>query len=144
MGPRATVVLRPVARDREGRLMLDPILLHAGAALVTLWGIAHLVPTRFVVAGFGDISLDNRRIIAMEWITEGVALIAVGAFVSAVTIADRVSPAAKAAYVVAAATLLSLAVVSWFTGFRIRFLPFRLCPVVFTTSAVLIMLGGLA
>jgi hypothetical protein len=36
-----------------------------------------------------------------------------------------------------------LAFVSFFTGFKISFLPFKLCPVIFITSAVLIILGGL-
>ena len=42
--------------------------LYVGAGLTALWGIAHLVPTKSVVDGFGDISEDNRHIITMEWI----------------------------------------------------------------------------
>ena len=37
---------------------------------------------------------------------------------------------------------LVLALVSLATGFRIAFLPFRLCPFIFTLSAVLIALGA--
>ena len=59
--------------------MLNQILLYLGALLPLGWGIAHLSPTKAVVAGFGEISIDNRRIITMEWITEGVALIFLGA-----------------------------------------------------------------
>jgi hypothetical protein len=33
-------------------------------------------------------------------------------------------------------------VVSLFTGFKVNFLPFKLCPVVFTTASVLIVVGG--
>jgi hypothetical protein len=33
--------------------------------------------------------------------------------------------------------------VSLFTGFKIKFLPFRLCPFIFTVSAILIIVGGL-
>ena len=120
-----------------------PILVYVAAVLVTAWGVAHLIPTRSVVAEFGDLSADNRRIITMEWIIEGVALIAVGAFVVVVTAIDHTSKEARAVYAVAIAALLALAVVSTFTGFRIRFLPFRLCPVIFTTAAVLIAIGGL-
>jgi hypothetical protein len=34
-----------------------------------------------------------------------------------------------------------MAVLSLFTGARINFLPFRLCPVIFSVSAVLFILG---
>jgi hypothetical protein len=117
-------------------------LLYVAAAATAVWGISHLFATSGVVAGFGEISADNRRIITMEWIVEGVALVSVGGLIAAVTAVDADAPAASAAYAVAVATLLGLAVVSLFTGFRIAFLPFRLCPVIFTASAVLTALGA--
>ena len=46
-------------------------LAYVAATLATLWGIAHVVPTRQVLKGFGPISLDNRRIILQEWLAEG-------------------------------------------------------------------------
>ena len=118
------------------------VLLYIAAALTGVWGIAHLFATRGVVAGFGEISADNRRIITMEWIVEGVALLSIGALVAAVTVAGSGGAAASAAYAVAIATLLVLAAVSLFTGFRIAFLPFRLCPFIFAASALLIGLGA--
>lgn len=118
------------------------VLVYVGAALTAVWGVAHLFATRGVVAGFGELTADNRRIITMEWIVEGVALIATAAFAATVTVVDSGSDVASASYAVAVATLLVLAVVSIFTGFRIAFLPFRLCPFIFTLSAVLIALGA--
>jgi hypothetical protein len=115
------------------------VLLYIAAALTGVWGIAHLLATGGVVAGFGELSAHNRRIITMEWVVEGVALIALGALVAAVTIAGSGD---AAAYAVAIATLLALAVVSLFTGFRVAFLPFRLCPLIFAASALLIGLGA--
>ncbi len=50
--------------------MINQILAYIGAGLTTLWGVAHLFPTKNVVADFGDISEDNRHIITMEWIVE--------------------------------------------------------------------------
>lgn len=119
------------------------LLLYLGAGLTTLWGVAHLMPTKSVVQGFGDISEDNRHIITMEWIVEGVALILIGVLVVAVSLIDPVSAVSKAVYFICSIGLLTLAVVSLFTGFRVRFLPFRLCPLIFTVSALLILLGGL-
>lgn len=119
------------------------VLLYLAAGLTALWGIAHLIPTRSVVDGFGDISQDNRHIITMEWIVEGVALILIGALVAAVTLTDPTNPSSKVVYLICSAGLLVLAVVSLFTGFKVKFPPFKLCPVVFTASALLIIVGGL-
>ncbi len=118
------------------------ISIYTASALTAFWGVAHLCATGGVVAGFGTLSEDNRRIITMEWIVEGVALIATGAFVSVVTLVEPASAAASAVYAVAIATLIVLALVSLFTGFRIAFLPFRLCPTIFGLSAVLIAWGA--
>ncbi len=121
---------------------MNEALLFVAAGLTALWGIAHLCATKGAVAGFGDISADNRRVITMEWITEGVALLSIAALVAVVTAIERTSNAASGAYAVAIGTLVVLAVVSLFTGFRVRFLPYRLCPPIFILSAVLIGLGA--
>ncbi|HOW43696.1 MAG TPA: hypothetical protein PK919_00855 [Candidatus Aminicenantes bacterium] len=123
--------------------MINQILLFSGAFLTGAWGLAHLFPTRSVVRGFGGISRDNQRIIAMEWIVEGVCLIFIGLLVAAVTLADRGSSAARAVYWISIAELNVLSVVSLFTGFKVKFVPFKLCPVIFTGSSVLILLGNL-
>jgi hypothetical protein len=52
--------------------------------------VAHLFPTKSVVRGFGDISQDNKNIIAMEWLVEGVALIFVGVLVVIITVIDPI------------------------------------------------------
>jgi hypothetical protein len=41
-------------------------LLYAGAIVVALWGVAHLIPTGSMVAGFGTITLDNRRVLTRQ------------------------------------------------------------------------------
>ena len=58
--------------------MVNIVLLYVGAGLTAIWGIAHLFPTSSVVKGFGEISADNKNIITMEWIVEGVSLIFIG------------------------------------------------------------------
>ena len=79
----------------------------------------------------------------MEWIVEGVALIYMGALNAIVTAVDYTSSISLAVYFSSAVALVALALVSFFTGFKISFLPYKLCPVIFTASAVLIMLGAL-
>ena len=123
--------------------MIQLVLLYVGAGLTSFWGIAHLFPTKSVVGGFGEITLDNRRIITMEWIIEGVSLIFIGLLVSTVTFIDPLSAASKAVYVLSIMGLVALAIVSVFTGYKVNFFPFKLCPFIFTGSAALIFVGGL-
>jgi hypothetical protein len=78
----------------------------------------------------------------MEWIVEGVALVSTAAFVAAATAIGPQAAVSGAVYAVAIGTLIVLAVVSLFTGFRIAFLPFRMCPFVFGLSAALIAWGA--
>ena len=116
-------------------------LLYIAGALTFLWGISHLCPTTNVVRDFGDISYDNKLIITMEWIVEGMTLIFLGLLTIIVTKTDTESKLARNVYVSIVSMLFSLAIVSVFTGFRIDFLPYKLCPVIFTMSAILTIIG---
>ena len=123
--------------------MLNQVLLYSGSAFIAFWGIAHLFPTKSVVSGFGEISVDNKRIITMEWIVEGIALIFIGSINATITAIDYTSSISLAIYLSSVIALLVLAFVSFLTGFKISFLPFKLCPIIFITSAILITLGGI-
>jgi hypothetical protein len=119
------------------------VLIYVAAALPIMWGLAHVIfGTRGVVAGFGELSVDNRRIITMEWIVEGMALVALGAFVAVATAIDSQASVATGVYIVAIAFLVAMTVLSLRTGFRIKFVFFRLCPVIFMLTVVLIALGA--
>jgi CHASE2 domain-containing sensor protein len=115
-------------------------LLYVAGILTLLWGVSHLFPTASVVKDFGDISFDNKLIITMEWIVEGVALIFLGLLTIIVTKTDTESKLAKNVYI-SIVGAFTLTIVSLFTGFRISFIPFRLCPIIFSTSAILIIVG---
>lgn len=115
-----------------------------GAALTVLWGVAHLFPTKSVVEGFGEITLDNKRILTMEWIVEGVSLIFIGALVGAVTLTDSASPVSEVVYYTSAGAMIVLAIVSLATGFKVSFLPYKLCPFIFGLSALLFLLGAMS
>ena len=114
-----------------------------GAFFTFIWGVAHLFPTKSVVEGFGDISQDNKRIITMEWIVEGISLIFIGLLVAVVTWIDRSSTVSTVIYWICSAELIVLSIVSLLTGFKVNFIPFKLCPVIFTGSSILILLGSL-
>jgi len=118
---------------------MNTLLIYLSGSLTIIWGISHLFPTRSVVRSFGDISRDNQRIITMEWIIEGITLIFIGILTIGITFTDPEAVTAKFVYGLVVVMLISLAVVSLFTGFKVNFLPYKLCPLIFTTSAVLIL-----
>jgi predicted RND superfamily exporter protein len=120
---------------------MNTLLIIIGGALTFLWGVSHLFPTANVVRDFGNISQDNKRIITMEWINEGATLIFLGTLVISLVVIDATGPTAVLVYWMVAGMLVVLAIISLFTGFRVKFLPFRLCPIIFSGSAILIVLG---
>ena len=121
---------------------MNHFFLDLASAFLLFWGVAHLFPTKSVVKGFGGISLDNKRIITMEWIIEGVFLIFIAIIISLVTYVDDSSSIAKMIYWLCFIVLNVLSGISLLTGFKIKFLPFKLCPVIFTTASILILLGS--
>jgi len=123
--------------------MTNQILLYIGSALTIIWGVAHLFPTKNVVKDFGDISTDNKHIITMEWIVEGVTLIFVGLLCGSLAYLGCTNQTAQFVYVCSAIFLFVLAIISLFTGFKVNFLPFKLCPVIFFVSAILLLSGAL-
>jgi hypothetical protein len=119
-------------------------LVYLGGLFTVIWGIAHLFPTNNVIRGFGNITVDNALIIKMEWINEGLTLIFIGVLVSIVTIvSEKTNMVTATVYILSCFMLLAMSVLSLFTGFRIDFLPFKMCPVIFTVSGLLILQGAL-
>lgn len=106
-----------------------------------LWGAAHIFPTRSVIQGFGDISRDNQRIIRMEWLNESLALFFIAILNVVTTLVNTSMYLQNIIHLLSAGMLFAMAILSLFTGARINFLPFRLCPVIFSVSAVLFILG---
>jgi hypothetical protein len=120
-------------------------MIITGGVLCFIWGIFHLMPTANVVRGFGAISPDNMRVIAMEWINEGLTLIFIGALAVFTALNDKNrSNSAKIVYELVFIMLLCMSVVSIFTGFGVNFLPYKLCPLIFMVSGCLILFGSMA
>jgi len=122
---------------------MNDILLYIGSAVVIMWGIAHIVPTKNVVNGFGTISEDNRRIITMEWIAEGLAMCFIGLLVLFVTIlGDSQNSVSLIVYRASAGMLIAMAIWTGLTGARTPIVPIKICPFVKTIVAVLFILGS--
>ena len=124
--------------------MTNNFLLYIGSVLIFLWGVAHIIPTKSVVQNFGEISRDNKRIITMEWIAEGLMLVFIGMLVFFVTVlGENKSVTAIFVFLVSAVTLFILALVSFFTGARTSITPMKLCPYIKILCGVLILIGSL-
>jgi len=122
--------------------MQSSLLLYIGSAITVMWGVAHLVPTKSVVTGFGAISQDNMRILTMEWIAEGLTLMFVGLLVFLVAVlGEPGSSTSLVVYWATAVMLLSMAGLTLLTGARTSILPMRVCPFVKASAAILIFVG---
>jgi hypothetical protein len=122
--------------------MISDILLYVGAGVITLWGIAHIIPTKSVVNGFGQISQDNKRIITMEWVAEGLTLCFIGLLVLFVTLwGGSQNSVSIIVYRTSAAMLVVMAILTASTGARTSILPIKICPAVKIAVAILFFLG---
>jgi hypothetical protein len=80
----------------------------------------------------------------MEWITEGFALIFTGILVALVAIiGDNENITSRIVCITSSAFLFSMAILSFFTGYKVNFLPYKLCPYIFSGSGILILTGSL-
>jgi len=120
------------------------LLLYLGSALIILWGIAHLIPTKPVVNGFGSISADSSRIIVMEWISEGLTLCFLGFLVFGVTFwGGSANVVSIIVYRSVAAMLIIMAGLTLFTGARTAIIPIKICPVIKIIAAIFVLGGSI-
>jgi hypothetical protein len=121
---------------------MNEVLIIAGAVIITIWGIAHIIPVKSVVSGFGEISQDNKKIITMEWLSEGVTLCFIGLLVLHITLTGGVrNPVSLNVYRGCGLMLLVMAGLTAFTGARTAIIPIKICPIVKAVVAVLFFLG---
>ena len=124
--------------------MLGTVLAYSGSIIILIWGAAHLFPTRAIVRGFGSISEDNRRIITMEWLAEGVAMIYMGVLALLVTaITSRSAVASLLVYFTTATALIVMAILGWLTYARTPIIPMKLCPWIQSLSALILIAGAI-
>jgi hypothetical protein len=121
---------------------MDVFLFYFGAVLIFLWGLAHNIPTRRILADYGPISVESKRIATAGWIAESLILCFIGILVFLVTLlggAEIVTP--MTVYICCAVMLLAMAVLSLFTTARNPVVPMKLCPLVKTVAALCFITG---
>ena len=119
------------------------VLAYLAAALVGVWGIAHAVPTKRVVAGFAPITADNRRVLTQEWLAESLTMWGMAALVVAVTATAADIQVTVIVYRVVAGLLIALAVLTALTGARTPIVWFKVCPALLATSAALLLVASI-
>ena len=122
-------------------------LAYVAAGIVFLWGVSHIMPTKEVVAGFGNISEDNRHIITMEWVAEGLSFLFVAALTVAVTWSSETPEAAEdLVYWVSTGFLITIGVWTAMTGAKTSgggAIWFKMCPVVMSVASGLLIAASL-
>jgi hypothetical protein len=117
------------------------LLAYLAGVIVALWGVAHAVPARQVLAGFEPVAADNRRIVVQEWLAEAFTMWGIAAMVIVVTAVGGAGAGARVwVYRVAAGLLVALGAL---TGARTPVVWFKICPVLLACSAVLLLTASL-
>lgn len=120
------------------------VLAFVAAGFVGLWGISHAIPTRQVVAGLEPTTRDNRLVFLQEWLAEAFTMWGLAALIIAATVVGgEDSGVIEAIYYATAALLVALATLTALTGARTPVIWFKVCPVLLTSSAALLVVAGL-
>jgi hypothetical protein len=119
------------------------VLAYTASVLIGVWGIAHAVPTKRVVAGFAPITADNRRVLTQEWLAESFTMWGMAVVVIAVTAASHDTRVTAIVYQVVAGLLVALAVLTALTGARTPIVWFKVCPVLLASSAALLFVASI-
>jgi hypothetical protein len=121
---------------------MPAVLAYSAAALTALWGVAHAIPTRQVLAGFAPISRDNRLVLMQEWLAEAITMWGVAALVVSATVVHDSAAVTHWVYRVCAVVLVTLAVLTGLTGARTSVIWFKICPALLTISATLLVVAS--
>ncbi|HLN16634.1 MAG TPA: hypothetical protein VK277_07795 [Acidimicrobiales bacterium] len=116
------------------------VLAYLAGALVATWGVFHVVPTTRVLDGFEPISVDNRRVLAQEWVAEAVTMWGIATFVIVGTALHL--GGIDWLYRLAAGILVVLGVLTTFTGARTAIVWFKVCVGLLGVSAALLAVAS--
>jgi len=139
---RTTLWRERAAAGQRG--CMSDALAYVAATLTAVWGVAHVLPTSQVLAGFEPITVDNRRMLLQEWVAEAVTMWGLAALVITATIVDGGSSVTAWVYRLVAAVLVVLAGLTAMTGARTKIVWFRVCVALLFVSAVLLVVASVS
>ena len=124
--------------------MIANVLLYIGSIITIGWGIAHIIPAKAVAKGFGAISEENKKIIIMEWVAEGLTLCFIGVLVLLTNIlGGMTNELSRVVFRISAGMLVVMAVWTALTGARTSNIPTKICPFILTAVAVTYVVSSL-
>jgi hypothetical protein len=124
--------------------MTASLLVYTGSIITIGWGVAHIIPATKVVKGFGAISEENKKIILMEWVAEGLTLCFIGVLVLLTGIlGGTANDVSRIVFRISAGMLIVMAGWTALTGARTSNIPTKICPFVLTIVAILFVIGSL-
>jgi hypothetical protein len=116
------------------------LLACLAGVIVAVWGVAHAIPTRQILAGFAPITTDNRRVVLQEWLAEAFTMWGIAAMVIVVTAVGATDSSTRIwVYRIAAGLLLALGTLTALTGARTPVIWFKVCPLLLASSAALLL-----
>jgi len=119
---------------------VSAVLAYVAAGVVALWGVAHVMPTGKVVAGYSDTSRDNRLIITQEWVAEAITMWFIAAIVVVATaLGGSQQSLVDWIYRISAIVLMAIATLTSVTGARTAVIFFKICPVLLGATAALLL-----
>jgi len=119
------------------------LLAYLSAGVIALWGIAHVIPTRQVVNGFGPISRNNRLVFTQEWLAEALTMWFIAVVIVITTaVAGSGEPVTGWVYRAAAVMLAAIATLTASTGARTPVIWFKICPVLLASAATLLIIAA--
>ena len=119
---------------------MSALLAWLAGIVVAGWGVMHIMPSKKVVAGYEPLTDENRWILLMEWVAEGIAYIFVGVLLAAATVRGaHGNEVTVTVYAVSAGMLVVMAVWTVLTGARASNVMFKICPVVLTSAAAMLL-----
>jgi len=121
---------------------MNEVLAYLAAAIVFAWGVSHAVPARQVVGGFSDTSADNRLVITQEWLAEAMTMWFIAALVVVATAIDPEESVTKWVYRTSAVMLVAVGALTAVTGARTPVIFFKICPVLLSTVATLLLVAS--
>jgi len=122
---------------------VSAVLAYVAAGVVALWGVAHVMPTGKVVAGYSDTSRDNRLIITQEWVAEAITMWFIAAIVVVATaLGGSQQSLVDWIYRISAAALFAIATLTAVTGARTAVIFFKVCPALLSATAVLLLVAS--
>jgi hypothetical protein len=120
---------------------MNYIPVYIGAAMIILWGIAHIIPVNSIIKGFGEISADNKKILLMEIIADGLTLIFLGVLPLVMVIQDyHPHIAISTVLTITAAMLVIMAGLTYLTGAKTPVIWYKICVGVKLAVAILYFL----